>query len=163
MSTLGPKSEPVRALVAVGAGGTAVVLATDSAWLGYDIDGISDGCDDLGIEAPRDRGLWLFEGTVKETGYHGPEGFEPGTEYDGRCRRPEDHELPALLAMTPPEDSPEPDETPCTHPDRGATVGVTCPKCKTAITLPADRPEWVTDRHCPVCNAEVPFLPEARP
>lgn len=47
----------------------------------------------------------------------------------------------------------------CTHPDRGATVAVTCPKCNTRIALPADPVDHATDRFCPVCNAQVPYLP----
>lgn len=97
------KSETVRALIAVGRGGAAVVLATDSRRLDFDIDAISDACDDLGIESPRDRGLWLFEGVAKDTVHVGSEGYEPGTEYEGRCRRPDAAELPALLEMEPPE------------------------------------------------------------
>lgn len=102
--TLRPtKSEPVRALIAVGAGGSAVVLATDSPWLTFDIDAITDRCDDLGIEAPRDRGLWLWEGVAKEGLRIGLEQYESGTDYEGRCRRPEAHELPELLEMEAPE------------------------------------------------------------
>lgn len=101
--TLRPtKSEPVRALIAVGAGGSAVVLATDSTWLGHDVDSINDRCDDLGIEPPGGQGLWLFEGTVRETSRTNLDGTEYETEYEGRCRRPEAHELTALLAMEPP-------------------------------------------------------------
>lgn len=63
----------------------------------------------------------------------------------------------AAAALAPPADQP----AGCTHPDRGATVPVTCPKCHTAVTLPADPVDHATDRFCPVCNAQLPYLPAA--
>lgn len=45
------------------------------------------------------------------------------------------------------------------HKDCGATVDVKCPRCGAVATIPIDRPDTVTDRACPVCNAELPYLP----
>lgn len=59
----------------------------------------------------------------------------------------------------PPADEP----APCAHPDRGAEVRVTCPHCHSPVRLPADRPDAVTDRTCPVCRGQLPWIPEARP
>jgi hypothetical protein len=46
-----------------------------------------------------------------------------------------------------------------THPDRGGTVAVTCPKCNTPVTQPADPVDHADDRVCPVCNGQLPYLP----
>lgn len=51
----------------------------------------------------------------------------------------------------------------CTHPDRGNTVNVRCPTCRTLITIPADSPDHYTDRLCPVCDAKLPYLPAEDP
>jgi hypothetical protein len=47
----------------------------------------------------------------------------------------------------------------CTHPDRGGTAPVVCPKCNTPIAVPADPVDHYTDRTCPVCNADLPYIP----
>lgn len=97
-------SGPIRALIAVGAGGTAVVLSHDSPWLESDIENVNDHCDDIGIESPDGVGLWLWEGSGKLVSQNGLDGMDPPSpEYTGRCRRVEPHELAELLAMEAPE------------------------------------------------------------
>lgn len=51
-----------------------------------------------------------------------------------------------------------PEEEKCMK-ERNAEVEVHCPKCKCWITIPADRVDSYTDRQCPVCGSDMPFLP----
>ena len=105
MGLTGKRSGPERALIAVGLGGSAVVVATDGRWIAADIDSISDGAEDIGLDYPSGPGLWLWEGEGREA-LSGPpdEPDEIAVEYEGRLRRVEPHEAAALLAMTPPEE-----------------------------------------------------------
>jgi dCTP deaminase len=43
--------------------------------------------------------------------------------------------------------------------ERDAAVEVVCPRCNTSVKIPIDRVESYTDRTCPVCKADMPFLP----
>lgn len=63
---------------------------------------------------------------------------------------------PAPAPSAPPVDEPT---ARCTHPDRGAAVAVECPACHSPIRLPADPVDAAADRHCPVCNGQLPYLP----
>lgn len=102
-----PQTEKVRALIAVGRSGRAVIISTDSPCLDRDVDAIGDDADDIGIEVTTSPGVYLWEGTATErwSGLPGEEEFE--TEYEGRARDIEPCELESLEAMEPPE-PPEP-------------------------------------------------------
>ena len=101
----GMKSGPIRALVAVGLGGNAVIMAHDSHWLAFDIEGISDDAEDVGLIGNREHaGIYLWEGTGQKIGFHsvGDGTYEPTIQYDGRLRPVLPGELEGLLAMEPP-------------------------------------------------------------
>ena len=91
-----------RILIAGGLNNAGVVMATDSAWVEHDVDGIGNSTLDLGLDPPG-IGLWLWEGTIKETwsGFPGEE--TPDTEYTGEMRSVLFSEMLDLMAMTPPE------------------------------------------------------------
>lgn len=92
--------EKVRALVAVGITGTAVVVATDSPLLKFECEEISGHCDDLGLGRWDESGLFLWEG-IASFYARGPN-YESDTEYAGAARAVTPEELADLLAMTPP-------------------------------------------------------------
>lgn len=97
-------SGPIKALVAVGLGcRTGIIIAHDSLWLDADIEGVSGGCEDLGIETPAEAGIYLWEGSAKTVCYSPPGEYEPESEYTGACRVVRFDELPDLLRMTPPD------------------------------------------------------------
>jgi hypothetical protein len=94
------RSGPIRAVIAVGLKGTAVVVAHDSDWLAADMDGINDMADDLGLDTEDGPGLFLWEGEGRIVYFGLEESCE--TRYAGKCRRVLPAELSGLLAMKPP-------------------------------------------------------------
>lgn len=83
-----------------------VVVATDSEWVCAEVDAISAYTDDIGIleskDYENDPGLYLWEGMLKVVVHGAPGEEEPETEYEGKLRKIEAHEMEELLAMTPP-------------------------------------------------------------
>jgi dCTP deaminase len=43
--------------------------------------------------------------------------------------------------------------------ERNAAVEVECPKCRCKVSIPTDRVDSYTDRQCPVCKSDMPYLP----
>lgn len=101
------KEGRARALVAVGRGGTNVVVATDDPTLEWECGDIADNCDDLGLgDGTLQPGLYLFEfvsGVAVWRNWHGEE--DAGTEYSQCVTRPvKPEELAELLALKAPDD-----------------------------------------------------------
>lgn len=103
------KTGPIRAVLAVGLGGSVTVIATDSNWIADDCEVVADHADDIGLDftpavTADDCVLWLWEGTGKLVGYSGPDAGEPPEpEYTGKCRPLTDPaEIAELLKMKPP-------------------------------------------------------------
>lgn len=106
-----------RALLALDAMGTPVVLATDSSHIMFDIDDVGCGtdADQIGIVSARDvgPGLWLWEGTI--TGRPTGDGYEIEPHYDGKLRAVTSMtEAVALFTMRAPEPVEDEHETPGT-------------------------------------------------
>jgi hypothetical protein len=103
------EKEKARILLARGLAGTCIVVATDSAWVQCEVDAISDGAVDLGIDEPEEAGLWLWTGELKLECYTSfDNGYEPETEYVmASLERAENQ--PELFKMQPPPDPNEDD------------------------------------------------------
>lgn len=101
------KTGPCRALIAYGLRGSAIILATDNADLARETDAVSDGAEDCGLTADGNEraGLYLFEGEGTwrvHVGFEGDKDVE--LEWEGTERPVLPHELPALLALAPPDE-----------------------------------------------------------
>ncbi len=99
-----PRHEKCRAVIAREVTGRTVVLATDSAWLRWDLAEISPFADDVELrceDATQGR-LYLWVGTIREV--CAGEDYHSESRYEGMLRpiRPDEYE--SLLAMTPPEE-----------------------------------------------------------
>lgn len=105
-------SEPVRAVVAMSNfRKLAIVLATNSPTLAFDLEEISNNTSDVGLEDPPAPGVWLYEGAVTRGAYHVSDGhYEPELVYEGTYRLIRtDDELADLMELSPPKE-PEPEE-----------------------------------------------------
>src|ERR1051325_2656481 len=91
---------PCRALIAFGARGSAIVIATDNAALAQEIAAVSDRAEDVGVEADgnEDPGIYLFEGEgIWQTYTDFEGGKDVELEFDGTTRPVTPTELPELL------------------------------------------------------------------
>jgi len=92
-----------RILVAIGVKGKGVVLATDSDWVGMDIENLSDDVDEVGpgVDKDMEPGIYLWEGTMKMVLEGCPwDGQEWELHHKGDYRPVKPEELTELLAMT---------------------------------------------------------------
>lgn len=107
LSDVDSKRHQQRALLVPDVLGYVRVVATDSACVANTVDAVSTDADECGIiDAGREchePGFYLWEGTSR-LDYENCEATTP-TEvvYEGTVRAVLPNELPALLAMSPPE------------------------------------------------------------
>lgn len=110
-----PKSSgPIRVLLATSMDcGETIVIATDSDWVGWDVENINSCADDLGIHPlPDSPGIWLWEGKAELWSQQTIDHIDPPEpEYTGTVRRVVPEELPELLTMVPPEREVDDDTT----------------------------------------------------
>jgi hypothetical protein len=98
-------TESCSAIIAIGHRRTAIVVATNNAWLDMDTDAISDLVEDLGIDYNNyldQPGVYLWVGTVGTELHSSFDGEEYETVYKGELRSIKPAEFEALLAMRPP-------------------------------------------------------------
>jgi hypothetical protein len=94
-----------RVLLGTDLHGSAIILATDSPWVAFDCEEISNDAEEIGLingkDCP-DPGLYLWEGEGRLE--NGNSEYGPDVIYTGTIRPVAPDELAALYAMTPPED-----------------------------------------------------------
>jgi hypothetical protein len=145
--TMRKQSDTERALIVCGLRGACVVVATDGPWIANDVENISDGAEDIGLDAlPSEPGVYLWEGIGESVAHESLTAREVETEYTGSLRNVHPDELPALLEMRP--------------PGGRETHRVICPDCgEVDVVVNAYEGDTPIGGVCPGCEEQLHFFP----